>query len=94
VTAQPIKLASIWSGSRLRGIRSSGLGLDLAGRIHRCRCQHGGAGDSSLIVSDFYAPYFKPTPEREFRATRAMSPFIGGQVVSVTPDERVGQFSG
>jgi SSS family solute:Na+ symporter len=32
---------------------------------------------SSLIVRDFYAPYFKPTPEQEFRATRVMSLFIG-----------------
>ncbi|HET7887005.1 MAG TPA: sodium:solute symporter family protein [Bradyrhizobium sp.] len=32
---------------------------------------------SSLVVRDFYAPYFKPTPEQEFRATRLMSVFIG-----------------
>jgi SSS family solute:Na+ symporter len=32
---------------------------------------------SSLIVRDFYAPYFKPTPEREFRAARVLSLFIG-----------------
>ena len=32
---------------------------------------------SSLIVRDFYAPYFKPTPEQEFRASRIMSLFIG-----------------
>lgn len=32
---------------------------------------------SSLIVRDFYAPYFKPTAEQEFRAARVMSFFIG-----------------
>jgi solute:Na+ symporter, SSS family len=32
---------------------------------------------SSLVVRDFYAPYFKPTPEQEFRASRVMSIFIG-----------------
>ena len=32
---------------------------------------------SSLIVRDFYSPYFRPTPEQEFRATRMMSIFIG-----------------
>jgi SSS family solute:Na+ symporter len=32
---------------------------------------------SSLVVRDFYAPYFKPTPEQEFRAARVMSLFIG-----------------
>jgi solute:Na+ symporter, SSS family len=32
---------------------------------------------SSLIVKDFYAPYFKPTPEQEFRATRVMSLVVG-----------------
>jgi solute:Na+ symporter, SSS family len=32
---------------------------------------------SSLVVRDFYAPYFKPTPEQEFRASRVMSLFIG-----------------
>jgi SSS family solute:Na+ symporter len=32
---------------------------------------------SSLVVRDFYSPYFKPTPEQEFRATRIMSIFIG-----------------
>ena len=32
---------------------------------------------SSLIVRDFYAPYFKPTPDQEFRAARVMSFFIG-----------------
>jgi solute:Na+ symporter, SSS family len=32
---------------------------------------------SSLVVRDFYAPYFKPTPDQEFRAARVMSLFIG-----------------
>jgi len=32
---------------------------------------------SSLIVRDFYSPYFKPTQEQELRATRIMSVFIG-----------------
>lgn len=32
---------------------------------------------SSLVVRDFQAPYFKPTPDREFRAARVMSLFIG-----------------
>lgn len=32
---------------------------------------------SSLVVRDFYAPYFKPTAEQEFRAARVMSFFIG-----------------
>jgi SSS family solute:Na+ symporter len=32
---------------------------------------------SSLVVRDFYAPYFKPTQEQEFRAARVMSIFIG-----------------
>jgi SSS family solute:Na+ symporter len=32
---------------------------------------------SSLVVRDFYSPYFRPTPEQEFRATRIMSIFIG-----------------
>ena len=32
---------------------------------------------SSLIVRDFYAPYFRPTAERELRAARVMSLFIG-----------------
>ena len=32
---------------------------------------------SSLVVRDFYAPYFKPTPDQEFRASRVMSLFIG-----------------
>ncbi len=32
---------------------------------------------SSLIVRDFYAPFFKPTAEQEFRAARVMSLFIG-----------------
>jgi solute:Na+ symporter, SSS family len=32
---------------------------------------------SSLVVRDFYTPYFKPTPEQEFRASRVMSLFIG-----------------
>jgi solute:Na+ symporter, SSS family len=32
---------------------------------------------SSLIVKDFYSPYFKPTPEQEFRATRVISLSIG-----------------
>jgi SSS family solute:Na+ symporter len=32
---------------------------------------------SSLVVRDFYTPYFKPTPDQEFRAARVMSLFIG-----------------
>jgi SSS family solute:Na+ symporter len=32
---------------------------------------------SSLVVRDFYAPYFRPTPEQEFRAARLMSLVIG-----------------
>jgi solute:Na+ symporter, SSS family len=32
---------------------------------------------SSLVVRDFYAPYFKPTPEQEFRTARVMSLVIG-----------------
>jgi solute:Na+ symporter, SSS family len=32
---------------------------------------------ASLVVRDFYAPYFKPSPEQEFRTTRIMSFFIG-----------------
>jgi SSS family solute:Na+ symporter len=32
---------------------------------------------SSLIVRDFYIPYFKPTPEQEFFVTRHMSFVIG-----------------
>jgi solute:Na+ symporter, SSS family len=32
---------------------------------------------SSLVVRDFYVPYFKPTPDQEFRAARVLSLFIG-----------------
>ena len=32
---------------------------------------------ASLLVRDFYVPYFKPSPEQEFRTTRIMSLFIG-----------------
>jgi SSS family solute:Na+ symporter len=32
---------------------------------------------ASLLVRDFYVPYFNPTPEQEFRTTRIMSLFIG-----------------
>ena len=32
---------------------------------------------SSLIVRDFYVPYFTPTPERQFRTTRVLSLVIG-----------------
>ncbi|HZR72052.1 sodium:solute symporter family protein [Bradyrhizobium sp.] len=32
---------------------------------------------SSLVMKDFYVPYFKPTTEQEFRAARVMSIFIG-----------------
>jgi len=32
---------------------------------------------SSLVVRDFYTPYFRPTPDQEFRAARVMSLFIG-----------------
>ena len=32
---------------------------------------------SSLVVRDFYVPYFKPTPEQEFRTTRHMAVVIG-----------------
>jgi len=32
---------------------------------------------ASLVVRDFYVPYFRPTPEQEFKATRIISFFIG-----------------
>jgi SSS family solute:Na+ symporter len=32
---------------------------------------------ASLIIKDFYTPMFKPTPERELKATRILSVFIG-----------------
>jgi solute:Na+ symporter, SSS family len=32
---------------------------------------------SSLVMRDFYVPYFKPSAEQEFRAARVMSIFIG-----------------
>lgn len=32
---------------------------------------------SSLVVRDFYVPFFKPSPEREFRTTRQMAIVIG-----------------
>jgi SSS family solute:Na+ symporter len=32
---------------------------------------------SSLVVRDFYVPYFKPTPQKEFRTTRVLSLVIG-----------------
>ena len=32
---------------------------------------------ASLVVRDFYVPYFKPNPDQEFRATRWMSLVIG-----------------
>jgi SSS family solute:Na+ symporter len=32
---------------------------------------------SSLVMKDFYVPYFKPTAEQEFRTARVMSIFIG-----------------
>lgn len=34
-------------------------------------------GIASLVVRDFYVPYFKPTPEQEFKTTRIMSFLIG-----------------
>lgn len=32
---------------------------------------------SSLIIRDFYKPYFSPTPEQEFKASRILSIFVG-----------------
>jgi SSS family solute:Na+ symporter len=32
---------------------------------------------ASLVVRDFYVPYFKPSPEQEFKTTRIMSFVIG-----------------
>lgn len=34
-------------------------------------------GIASLVVQDFYVPYFKPTPERQFKMTRIFSIIIG-----------------